>query len=108
MAKKAPGKSEREGLSVMQLFQMFPDEASARKWLEDIRWPDDQRHCPHCGSLKTAPVKNETPMPYHCGECRQYFSVKTGTVMQSSKITPTKSGSLPCISCQPASRACRA
>ena len=25
-------------------------------------------------------------MPYHCGECREYFSVKTGTVMQSSKV----------------------
>jgi len=25
-------------------------------------------------------------MPYHCGDCRKYFSVKTGTVMQSSKI----------------------
>lgn len=32
------------------------------------------------------PIKNETPMPYHCGECREYFSVKTGTVMQSSKV----------------------
>lgn len=25
-------------------------------------------------------------MPYHCSECREYFSVKTGTVMQSSKV----------------------
>ena len=90
MSKKAPGRSDREGLSVMQLFQMFPDEAASRKWLEDIRWPDGQRHCPHCGSLKTAPVKNENPMPYHCGECRQYFSVKTGTVMQSSKVALQK------------------
>lgn len=90
MGKKAPGRSEREGLSVMQLFQMFPDEAASRKWLEDIRWPGGARHCPHCGSLRTSPVKNEKPMPYHCGECRQYFSVKTGTVMQSSKVALQK------------------
>ncbi len=90
MGKKAPGRSDREGLSVMQLFQMFPDEAASRKWLEDIRWPSGERHCPHCGSLKTAAVKNENPMPYHCGECRQYFSVKTGTVMQSSKVALQK------------------
>ena len=90
MAKKAPGRSDREGLSVMQLFQMFPDEASSRKWLEEIRWPDGERHCPHCGSLKTVSVKNENPMPYHCGGCRQYFSVKTGTVMQSSKVALQK------------------
>lgn len=86
MTKKAPGRSDREGISIMQLFQMFPDEAASRKWLEDIRWPNGQRHCPHCGALKTATVKNEKPMPYHCGECREYFSVKTGTVTQSSKV----------------------
>lgn len=90
MNKKAPGRSDREGLSIMQLFQMFPDEASSRKWLEEIRWPDGERHCPHCGSLKTSTVKDENPMPYHCGGCRQYFSVKTGTVMQSSKVALQK------------------
>lgn len=90
MSKKAPGKSERTGLTVLQLFQMFPDEAASRKWLEDIRWPAGDRFCPHCGSLKTTAVKNEIPMPYHCGECRQYFSVKTGTVMQSSKVALQK------------------
>lgn len=90
MSKKAPGKSERTGLTVLQLFQMFPDETASRKWLEDIRWPDGERFCPHCGSLKTTAVKNEIPMPYHCGECRQYFSVKTGTVMQSSKVALQK------------------
>ena len=86
MAHKAPGRSDREGLSVFQLFQMFPDEAASRKWLEDIRWANGERNCPHCGSLNTAHVKNENPMPYHCGDCREYFSVKTGTVMQSSKV----------------------
>jgi len=86
MTKKAPGRSDRQGISVMELFRMFPDEAAARKWLEEIRWPEGERHCPNCGSLKTSAVPNETPMPYHCGDCREYFSVKTGTVMQSSKV----------------------
>ena len=90
MAKKAPGRSERTGLTVLELFQMFPDEASSRIWLENIRWPEGTRHCPHCGSLKTSTVPNERPMPYHCGECREYFSVKTGTVMQSSKVALQK------------------
>ena len=90
MSKKAPGRSDREGLSVIQLFQMFPDEKSARDWLENIRWPDGERHCPNCGGLETTEVKNENPMPFHCGECRKYFSVKTGTVMQSSKVPMQK------------------
>ena len=83
---QAPGRCDREGMSVIELFKMFPDNASARKWMEDLRWGDNERHCPHCGSLKTKTVPNEKPMPYHCGDCRKYFSVKTGTVMQSSKI----------------------
>jgi len=84
---QAPGRADREGMSVIELFKMFPDNASARKWLEEIRWGvDGERHCPVCGSLKTKAVPNEKPMPYHCGDCRKYFSVKTGTVMQSSKI----------------------
>lgn len=85
MSHKA-GRSDRHGISVVELFKMFPDEGAARKWLEDIRWPDGERHCPHCGSVKTSPVPNERPMPFHCGECREYFSVKRGTVMQSSKV----------------------
>jgi len=83
---QAPGRCDREGLSVIELFGMFPNDDAARTWLEDIRWPDGERHCPSCGSLKTKIVPNEKPMPYHCGDCRKYFSVKTGTVMQSSKI----------------------
>jgi len=83
---QAPGRSDREGLSVIELFQMFPDNASARKWMEDLRWPNGERHCSNCGSCNTKAVPSEKPMPYHCGDCRKYFSVKTGTVMQSSKI----------------------
>lgn len=90
MCKKAPGRNEREGLSVIELFQMFPDETTSRKWFENIRWSDGERHCPNCGGLKTTVVKNENPMPFHCGDCRKYFSVKTGTVMQFSKIPMQK------------------
>ena len=35
---KAPGKSSRKGIGVMELLEMFPDEESARKWFEDQRW----------------------------------------------------------------------
>ena len=79
------GRYDREGMSVIELFKMFPDDESARKWMEESRW-GNERHCPSCGSVKTKTVPNEKPMPYHCGDCRKYFSVKTGTVMQSSKI----------------------
>ena len=79
------GKDFRKGISLIELFEMFPDEQAARDWFESTRWPNG-RACAKCGSLDTKEVKNEKPMPYWCPDCRTYFSVKTGTVMQSSKL----------------------
>ena len=76
----------RQRISIMQLMDdIFPDEDAARKWFESTRWPDG-RACGRCGSLNTAEVPNEKPMPYWCTDCRSYFSVKHGTVMQSSAL----------------------
>ena len=86
MAKSGPGKAHRKGISVIELFDMFPDESSAREWFESIRWPNGKRFCPRCSSKKTNSVKSEKPMPYWCSDCRSYFSVKVGTVMESSKL----------------------
>ena len=86
MAQKAPGKHYRKGITLIELFQMFPDEQSARTWFEEIRWPNQERYCPHCGSIKVSPVPNEKPLPYWCSDCREYFSVKTGTIMHRSKL----------------------
>ena len=83
--KKAPGRSEREGLSLIELFTLFPDDATAEKWFEKQRWPNGIA-CPECGSLRYAVVKNRKPMPYRCKDCRKYFSVRKGMVMQSSKL----------------------
>ena len=85
MTGKAPGKSHREGISLMELADMFPDEQSAVQWFEQWRWPDG-RHCPHCGALETHHVPKAKPMPYFCNDCRSYFSAKTGTSIQSSKL----------------------
>ena len=85
MAQKGPGRAHREGLTVMQLFQMFPDDASAERWFEEQRWPGG-RFCPRCGSTDTAAVPGGKPMPYHCRDCREYFSVRVGTAMQSTRL----------------------
>ena len=78
------GRQERHGISIIQLFDMFPDEQSARVWFEEARWPDG-RACAKCGSVRTQEASH-AKMPYWCTDCRSYFSVKTGTVMQSSKL----------------------
>ena len=84
LAHQAPGKSDREGVTLVQLADMFPTEESAREWFEARVWPDG-RCCPHCGSVRTHDA-GHNDMPYRCSDCRGYFSVKTGTVMHSSNL----------------------
>ena len=85
MSKKAPGKAHRAGVTLVQLMDMFPDEAATTAWFESVIWPEG-RHCPKCGCAETREVPNAKPMPYWCRDCRSYFSVKTGTAMQRSKV----------------------
>ena len=86
MTKKGPGKAHRQGISVIQLFDMFPDEDSARGWFEELRWPDGERPCPRCGFKNTGETPKRKPQPYWCPGCRSYFSVKVGTIMESSNL----------------------
>ena len=74
-----------ETVSLYQFFQRFPDEAAARAYFERNRWAGEVS-CPHCGSLSVAPVKSMKPMPFRCRDCRQHFSVRTGTVLAESRL----------------------
>ena len=85
VAKNAPGRANREGISLVKLAEMFPTEDSARQWFETTRWPRGIT-CPHCAGENIATVKNAKPMPWRCRECRKFFSVRTGTVMAESKL----------------------
>ena len=51
-------------------------------WFEEIRWPAG-RDAPTVAVSERAAA--HAKMPYWC-DCRSYFSVKVGTVMESSKI----------------------
>lgn len=85
MAKRAPGRHYRQGLTLIELFDMFPDDATAEAWFAESRWPDGPR-CPRCDGQNVARQGNHPTMPYHCRDCRSFFSVKVGTVMEGSKI----------------------
>ena len=83
----APGKAHRKGLSLVQIMDMFPDDSTAEAWFAEARWPDGP-FCPHCGSKNVqCGIKHRT-MTHRCRECpdRRMFSLKTGTVMQGSKL----------------------
>lgn len=81
---KAPGKYFRTGITLMQLADMFPNEAEAVAWFEHVVW-GNERTCPHCRSKKTHVAKHPKS-PYRCTDCRAYFSVKTGTALGDSRI----------------------
>ena len=87
MAKKAPGKSFRKGLSLVDVFKMFPDDDAAEKWIARCRWGDEPA-CPHCGGVNVQVGAKHPSQNYRCREkgCRRFFSVRTGTAMASSKL----------------------
>ena len=82
---QAPGKNFRKGITLMELFKKFPDNKTAETWFESRIWKDG-RVCPECDSIKTS-VSSHRKMPYRCCDCKQFFSVKKGTVMEQSKIS---------------------
>ncbi len=86
MGQKGPGKAHREGISLMQLAEMFPDEESATKWFESLVWPNGERHCPRCGCTETRVAARTSGLPYYCPGCRRAFSVKIGTGLEKSKV----------------------
>ncbi len=84
MPQHAPGCSHRKGLTIAQLFQMFPDDATAERWFEKQRWPHGPV-CPHCRSMRATRTTHPT-MSLRCKDCRKFFSVRKGTVMESTKL----------------------
>ncbi len=87
MSKKAPGKSYREGLSILEVAEMFGTEERAKAWLEEQRWPNGPT-CPHCGTDEVQSGIKHPTMTHRCRKCpgKPMFSLKTGTVMEGSKI----------------------
>lgn len=85
MAHNAPGKHFRKGISLTQLFAMFPDDETAERWFVESRWPDGV-HCTYCFGDNVKQNAAHPTMPYRCNTCKKQFSVKTNSVMHSSKI----------------------
>lgn len=70
-------------ISTFQLFQMFPDAESARVYLESRRWPEGPR-CPVCGL--TDRITARKGGYYRCGQCKEDFTVRTGTIFERSHV----------------------
>lgn len=77
----------RSTISLYQLSKMYPNEVSARTYMESRRWPSGAI-CPHCQEAKRI-----TPRPkgfYRCNACKKDFTVRTGTIFERSHISLDK------------------
>jgi transposase-like protein len=71
-------------ISVYEILRKFPNEMSARLYLEQKRWANGIE-CPRCKSTKIGRFgKNEGW--HRCNNCKKPFNVKTCTVFERSKI----------------------
>lgn len=74
---------QREFNSLIQLVTAIPDEQAAIDHFTAIRWKDGA-FCPYCGSLKVYHFSDKRT--HKCGDCRQRFSIKVGTIFEGTKV----------------------
>ena len=70
-------------ISTFQLFELFPDEESARVYLEGRLWPNGTT-CPTCkAGDRITPRKAGF---YRCNACQLDFTIRTGTIFERSHV----------------------
>jgi transposase-like protein len=70
-------------ISTFELFEMFPDQETARVYLEGRLWPNGPR-CPVCGLGERITARKEGY--YRCNQCKEDFTVRTGTIFERSHV----------------------
>ena len=69
--------------SSFDFFKRIPDETAARLYIESARWPQGVV-CIHCENKDVWKIRDGKL--YTCKACRKQFTVRTGTVMEDSKV----------------------
>ena len=70
-------------MSIAEFYKRFPDEATCREFIIQERWAGNIC-CPCCGHGKVYKITGK--MSFKCGGCKERFSVRTGTIMESSRL----------------------
>jgi len=69
--------------SLFDLFAAYPDEQSCLDQLRAMRWQDGE-FCPHCQGNRIYHFSDRKT--FKCGDCRQRFSIKVGTIFEDTKL----------------------
>ena len=73
-------------ISTFQLFQQYPDAESARLYFEERRW-HGHVVCPKCGCDGRISARTGKRVGYYrCGDCKEEFTVRTGTILERSHV----------------------
>jgi transposase-like protein len=70
-------------ISTFELFAMYPDQESARTYLEGRLWPEGPK-CPVCGLGER--ITARAGGFYRCNQCKEDFTVRTGTIFERSHV----------------------
>jgi transposase-like protein len=70
---------------------IFTDADKARAYMESERWADGA-YCSHCGSFSVTHLTGKAHRPglHQCNDCREQFTITTGTVFERSKVPLNK------------------
>ncbi len=72
---------------------MYPDADSGRLYFEEMRWGPGNRDiaCPCCGGTQKIGARTGKRTGYYrCGDCKEEFTVRTGTVFGRSHVPLNK------------------
>lgn len=77
----------KQNMNLIKLVNRFSNEDEARRFLEEIRWPDGVQ-CPRCAHEGVSEIT--TRNQYDCNKCRYRFSVTSGTIFHDSHLPLSK------------------
>ena len=73
-------------VSLMELMEALPDDATAMAHIERVRWGDT----PTCARCNGTDKVSRRHTRHWCGVCRRHFTALTNTPLQGAKVSPRK------------------
>ncbi|MGH9328415.1 MAG: transposase [Terriglobia bacterium] len=72
--------------TLQQAVLYFNGYENCRSLMMQLRWPDGNARCPHCGSDRVTYLANARVWKCYAKHQRPRFSLKTGTVFEDSPL----------------------
>lgn len=68
---------------------VIANERTCYWFIHRLRWPDGA-HCPGCGGSQVWAMRERGIVRYRCKDCGLHFSLRTGTLLEGSRLPLTK------------------